>query len=56
MAPAWLVDRLVQHRQRLLLLALLLAMAASWLAPRLKFDRSIEKMFPPDSPLMASYQ
>jgi predicted RND superfamily exporter protein len=56
MAPAWLVDRLVQQRQRLLLLALLLAIAASWLAPRLKFDRSIEKMFPPDSPLLASYQ
>jgi predicted RND superfamily exporter protein len=56
MAPAWLVDRLVQRRYALLLLAMLLALGAAWLAPRLMFDRSIENMFPPDSPLLASYQ
>jgi predicted RND superfamily exporter protein len=29
---------------------------ASLLAPRLKFDRSVEKMFPAGSPVLASYQ
>jgi uncharacterized protein len=56
MAPRWLVDFLVRWRGVLLLLAVLLA-AGSWLlAPRLSFDRSVEKMFPADSPVLASYQ
>ena len=53
---AGLVDRIVRWRIALLLLAVLLAVGASVLAPRLKFDRSVEKMFPADSPLLASYQ
>jgi predicted RND superfamily exporter protein len=56
MAPDWLVDRMVRARHGLLLLAIFVAVAAAWLAPRLKFDRSVENMFPPESPLLASYQ
>ena len=56
MAPDWLVDRIVRWRVALLLLAVLLAAGAWLLTPRLKFDRSVEKMFPADSPVLASYQ
>lgn len=40
----------------MLALAILLTITSLVLAPRLKFDRSIENMFPSDSPDLASYQ
>ncbi len=47
---------LIARRNELLALALVLALAGGWLAPRLQFDRSIENMFPAESPILASYQ
>ncbi len=56
MTPSWLVERLIRWRSWLLLLAVLLAISGWLLAPRLHFDRSIEKMFPADSPVLLAYQ
>lgn len=51
-----IVDRWLQWRYALLALALLLAMGSYFAARDLQFDRSIENMFPADSPLLASYR
>ncbi len=53
---AWIVDRWLAGRWVLLLLALLLAMGSWVLASRLTFDRSVENMFPPDSPILSDYR
>jgi predicted RND superfamily exporter protein len=50
------VQWVTRGRHALLLLAAMLLIAALWLAPQLRFDRSVENMFPPDSPVLADYQ
>lgn len=50
------VQWVTRGRHLLLLLAAILLGVALWLAPQLHFDRSVENMFPPTSPILADYQ
>jgi len=47
---------LIQHRRRLLLASLVLAVAAAWLGRGLQLDRSIERMFATDDPILTPYR
>ncbi|MDG2382848.1 MAG: MMPL family transporter [Pirellulaceae bacterium] len=49
------VDYWLRYRYPLLALALVLSLGAHFASQQLYFDRSIENMFPVDSPLLAAY-
>src|SRR5688500_10584976 len=50
------VELLIAWRYLLLALAVAIAAISYWPSRQVRFDRSIEKMFAPDDPLLAPYE
>jgi uncharacterized protein len=51
-----LIDALISYRWLLLIVGVVLAVAAYFPSRHVQFDRSIERMFAPNDPLLAPYQ